>query len=687
MGGNGVFMHAHITRLSLAALVLSAGSTVSAQVVEVGPGETLTEADLFAGSFLGQPFVLEPGTVFNINFSGELGTVGESVEFRGQIPRFFDFGGSAVNLNQGGSMVADATGSALSNVVLTAQPQSGVIGSTLFGEGSVVDFDATSLGGLVFGSGSAATINGGLIESLLVGDGAVVQLRGGVVEDLFWSEGASVTLAGGEFTYAGASVDIIPPDALPGDVLTATLSDGSVLIEEVPLSTPLAPLSLASATLPGLVTDPIVVPSELPPEGGLRPGQTLVLQDGGFLPQGYRVAGGTILVEDGVVGVGLVAANADITVRGGSFQSVGLAPNIRLLRCTLRVEGGFLFPQVYARFGTDIDITGGVVDRLDTDSGTVRLAGGVLERLDLSGNAALIIDGGTLQLADAYDSASVEFLGGSISGGIDFFDASTLTIRAGEWPEARDLASDTLVEGGAVGDDATLPEGGSLRVVGGAVGDGLTVRDRGSVEIVGGSIGNALRIENGGTLLISGGSIGSTLNAIGTQIIQNGGHLGSNAVLLRDSSIVISGGTVGDRFGLTGSGTSAELVVRALSLDGVPVPIAPGERLVIDERNIALDAVLADGTPIDFVLNTNIFAPDLDYFSPTSVLTAVGAPPVPCSAADLAAPFATLDLADLVAFVGAFLAGSPTADLNGDGLNDLSDIAVFVDLFTIGCGT
>ena len=45
-----------------------------------------------------------------------------------------------------------------------------------------------------------------------------------------------------------------------------------------------------------------------------------------------------------------------------------------------------------------------------------------------------------------------------------------------------------------------------------------------------------------------------------------------------------------------------------------------------------------------------------------------------------------LDLADINAFVGAFVAVSDAADLNGDGLLDLSDINAFVGAFVAGCG-
>ncbi len=57
----------------------------------------------------------------------------------------------------------------------------------------------------------------------------------------------------------------------------------------------------------------------------------------------------------------------------------------------------------------------------------------------------------------------------------------------------------------------------------------------------------------------------------------------------------------------------------------------------------------------------------------------------PCNAADLAAPFGLLDLADVVAFVTAFTGMDPLADLNPDGLFDLADVIAFVTAFNAGC--
>ncbi|MBZ0172106.1 MAG: hypothetical protein K8E66_06990, partial [Phycisphaerales bacterium] len=53
--------------------------------------------------------------------------------------------------------------------------------------------------------------------------------------------------------------------------------------------------------------------------------------------------------------------------------------------------------------------------------------------------------------------------------------------------------------------------------------------------------------------------------------------------------------------------------------------------------------------------------------------------PGPCNAADIAEPFGVLDLADITAFVSAFVAGDDAADLAEPfGVHDLADITAFV---------
>ena len=60
--------------------------------------------------------------------------------------------------------------------------------------------------------------------------------------------------------------------------------------------------------------------------------------------------------------------------------------------------------------------------------------------------------------------------------------------------------------------------------------------------------------------------------------------------------------------------------------------------------------------------------------------------PMGCNDADLAAPFGVLDIADVVAFLGAFGAMDPAADLAAPfGTWDIADVVAFLGLFGRGC--
>jgi hypothetical protein len=56
-----------------------------------------------------------------------------------------------------------------------------------------------------------------------------------------------------------------------------------------------------------------------------------------------------------------------------------------------------------------------------------------------------------------------------------------------------------------------------------------------------------------------------------------------------------------------------------------------------------------------------------------------------CNAADNAEPFGVLDLADLTAFINAFVAQTEPADLDDNGIYDLTDIQIFINTFLAGC--
>lgn len=74
----------------------------------------------------------------------------------------------------------------------------------------------------------------------------------------------------------------------------------------------------------------------------------------------------------------------------------------------------------------------------------------------------------------------------------------------------------------------------------------------------------------------------------------------------------------------------------------------------------------------------------IGYETDPGVEIAAGAP-MGCNDADLAEPFGELDFFDVSAFLVAYNAMDPAADLNGDGAFDFFDVSAFLTAFNAGC--
>ena len=119
---------------------------------------------------------------------------------------------------------------------------------------------------------------------------------------------------------------------------------------------------------------------------------------------------------------------------------------------------------------------------------------------------------------------------------------------------------------------------------------------------------------------------------------------------------------------------------------GASVPHVPGTAPA-DTRNNTEVVALPTPTPGDYTVR--VVGSQIAVGSQGFGLAIVGgvAPLVasPCSPADFAEPLGLLDLADINAFVSAFVARTDAADLNDDGVYDLSDLGAFVAGFSAGC--
>ncbi|MAY73144.1 MAG: hypothetical protein CMJ31_00180 [Phycisphaerae bacterium] len=203
-----------------AIVVLSAVVSVgSAQTVQVNAGQTLTVDDLDAGSFAGQTFELGPSTTFEVNEGGAIGPLpGSSVPVAP-----VDFGGATININAGGTLLADRPNKAqIANATLNVN-DGATVGSfvTLYQGaqafvtgGEVASFFRARDGGMIFATGGAiaslslppsisdagasAEIDGATVGFMEVTFRSEAVIRSGVFTGAFVAEG-DVTVRGGRF--------------------------------------------------------------------------------------------------------------------------------------------------------------------------------------------------------------------------------------------------------------------------------------------------------------------------------------------------------------------------------------------------------------------------------------------------------------------------------------------------------
>jgi hypothetical protein len=703
-------MHTPINTLARSAFAVAvlAGFLASAQVVEINDGETLTEADLLAGSFMGQSFELGPGLTFEINAGGAMGPInssGRASPQRGNAA--LDFADALVRVNDGGVYLDGSGPTNVTDLRLELLEGGSLPGGLLLWGGSDIRIEGGSSGFPIRLYGDdRIEVGGGRHDFIGIFEGGRGVFSGGVRSGIRAIRGSTAEFIGNDFQINGEPQPFGDSGIELGETFAGVHPDGSVFIEYGGTPSPVGESSLPTftlieAALPPTRTEPFSVPAEPAHAGGLRPGQSLTLNEGGVLRDDFSALNASLEIAGGEVGRNLRTLGSDITVSGGVLGSasffdgsnVSIADGVfagaveAIRAANLEIDSGE-FRRGLALTDTDAQIRGGVSETLVAlgDSRVAVSAGEFAVQILVRDDAALSISGGTSPGVFAVGGASVEFSGPADIANIGI--GADASFRMLEGTHTGKLFGEGTFEilGGAVAGTVTLQPGAECTIVGGSVSDGLEAEAGSTLTVAGGTVGNGLDLEDGALLRLQGGSVGDGLGARGeARIVQTGGHLGSDAVLLADSSMIVSGGTVGDRFLLLGTGTSLELVVRSLTVAGESVAIAPGERITIDERDVALDAVLADGTPIDFFLNTDLFVQDTDYFNASAIVTALGAAPVPCGPADFAEPFATLDLADIVAFLNAFADQSSAADLDGNGSFDLNDVARFVDAFGNGC--
>ena len=373
-----IFTRSGLCLLGLLGLTLFV-SPIAAQVFDSGPSDSAlfdnvinipSDPDIDNSSSIGGSGLT---TQLNI-FDG--GSVGGGVEA---------ISGTEVNVSGGSlSFFFDAESGSEINI------SGGDVGSGLdANSGSEVNISGGSIGnGFNANSGSEVNISGGCFDRLFEAfSGSQVNISGGSFEPPFRANsGSDVELIGGEFRLNGAAFSGSTITLNADDVFTGTLADGSAFVfnsqESRSIRFPfdtldtLSGVQLTQVALPSLDLSPIVISNpnpNLPP--GLRPGQTLTLQDGGEA-NNFAVVGATLNVEGGSFSACVEATESTINISGsggiGNFSAYfGSQVNISgngvgvfseaFSGSEVNISGGFVGLGFVANSGSVVNFSGGMV--------------------------------------------------------------------------------------------------------------------------------------------------------------------------------------------------------------------------------------------------------------------------------------------------------------------------------------
>lgn len=149
--------------------------------------------------------------------------------------------------------------------------------------------------------------------------------------------------------------------------------------------------------------------------------------------------------------------------------------------------------------------------------------------------------------------------------------------------------------------------------------------------------------------------------------------------------------TIARRDPCTGGGVAFAVLCTEIAGGGVSsthfvggTPLALGSDYAVFNASVVLTADVSGGVTLSFEAVTGASGDSESRLFIDDVSITADLEPG-CNPADLAEPFGTLDLADITAFIAAFFAMDPAADLDGNTLFDLADISAFIAAFNDGC--
>ncbi|MBB6429842.1 PEP-CTERM sorting domain-containing protein [Algisphaera agarilytica] len=555
-------------------------------------------------------------------------------------------------------------------------------------------------------SGGVVNMSGGIIgrtPSIL--RGAEFHLSGGTVGELFRARYDSIfSMSGG---YLGKSATITTGNTvnISGGEIDSSLqiSDGEVNITGGIIGNGFDAFTTVNMS-GGVVGDQFTA----------KTGKRVYFSGGEIGSSFLASAGSRVEISGGRVGNRFAAASgSNVYITGGTVGEDMLA----LSGSNVYISGGEI--GIDFRIGSQIDraanvwMSGGAIDiRLSVLNGSsFRLSGGTVGGgLYAHSGSNVEIVGGDFRLnrSDYAGSTIDPSLGsGLFSGRLQ--DGSVFIFRDTDHlnnvkltrvalpeinldPIVIDSANHGMPSGLSSGQTLTLKEGGvlgmnyavfdaELHIEGGHLGDNAELAYS-TVNISGGTVGKQMRALLGSTVNITGGVIGSdySANAYSDTHI-SGGVIGGAFRAHSGSDVNISGGEFTGRF-LALDDSHVRFFGSAFYVDGVLIDgLALGETVSIDQRNVELAGVLADGSDFSFMLNTESNNQNpADLFREDALIT--------ITLTQVLGDYnlnGTVDAADYTVWADNF--GSTTnlaADGNGNGIIDAADYTVWQDNFGAG---
>jgi hypothetical protein len=462
----------------------------------------------------------------------------------------------------------------------------------------------------------------------------------------------------------------VPPDPAPGGIGSDTqlnLFDGGSLPFGFTLAGTLFGLNsnIEANILGGTVGSGVLV--GVAAGFGTNSDVTLNI-GGGVVGDGLSVStGGTVNISGGTVGERLeIESGGVVNMSGGVLGDFATPRNGSTFNLsggsigdffeprnntTINISGGTIGENFSAGFNTTISISGGVFPGINIlGGGTLNLSGGNFDsffwpsdEVNITGSefrfngvpiAGLESAGDSIVFAAAEsglltttfaDGAVLAFSPGGILSGTLTLNAVAAPVK----PAAINLPSDPAPLGLREGQTLNLSTGAvlvdyftavdsALNINGGGVGRGLKVYGT-SVDISDGSVGKYFLARSGSTVNISGGVV-----ELGMRLLQSDATITGGTMIGFDaftgSTVDISGGAV-DQIGAN-AGSTINLAGLSFILDGVDLTsiLTLGESLTINDRDVLLEGLLADGSPFSFDLNSTDTVP-FSFFDSNATLT------------------------------------------------------------------